>query len=147
MHIFTSIPYRLPDCGHSFCLSCLQDWFKKIQARFVQAHPGWNLDAVKAHVTRIKEILRPEYIHHPDVQNHLKELQPAQPVYTCPKCSKHVLKRPVEDYTLKSVVRGILAASKTEKGAISKGEPIFENGKEHLVAVDPWEGYFPKELL
>ncbi len=100
---------------------------------------------MNANITRIQGLLRPEYIYHPDVRNLLQQLQPTQPEYACPKCRKRIFRRPVEDFALKSLVRGILAANETEKGEIPNDKPLVERRQGHLVVVDPWEGYFPKE--
>lgn len=102
---------------------------------------------MEAHIARLQTLLRPEYIYHPDIYDFLQQLQPTQPEYACPKCRRRTFRRPVEDYALKSLVRGISAANEAEKGGIPDDKPLVERRQGHLVVVDPWEGYFPKGSL
>jgi hypothetical protein len=97
------------------------------------------------YVARIQAILRPEYLAHPQLFFQLQQLQQPTPEYTCPTCRKRIYRRPVEVYALKSLVRTISAANKDEKEQVPPDQPFVERRHGHLVVVDPWDGYFPKE--
>ncbi|KAJ3569624.1 hypothetical protein NP233_g4930 [Leucocoprinus birnbaumii] len=138
-------PYLLPDCGHTFCLSCLRDWFGTAHARFVQAHPQQNQNVRDFYVQRITTLLRPEFIAHPQVADQLQQLQQPTPEFTCPTCRKRAYRRPIEVYALKSLVRAISAVDEEEKANIPPDQPFVERRQGRTVVVDPWEGFFPRE--
>jgi hypothetical protein len=113
-------------------------------AQFVQTHPHWNPNAQNQYIARIRSLLRPEYLMHPQVQHQMLHLQQPRPEFTCPTCRKRVYQRPVEVYTLKSLVRMNLSASEEEKAKIPPDSSVVEMRRGRLVVVDPWEGFFPK---
>jgi len=78
-------PFILPDCGHTFCQSDLEDWFSMTLTQFRATNPA------------------PVYVN--------GWQQQPQPRYTCPKCREHVKSKPVEDFALKSLVRAIAKAA------------------------------------
>jgi hypothetical protein len=137
---------RLPDCGHTFCLSCIRDWFGTTRTRFLQSNPRWNQNTMKECITRIQALLQPQYLAHPQLYVHLQHLQQPMPKYTCPMCREPIYKRPVEVYALKSLIRTISAANEAEKGTVPfSDKPFVERRHGHLVVVDPWDDYFPRE--
>ncbi|KAJ7576815.1 hypothetical protein C8J56DRAFT_371488 [Mycena floridula] len=73
-------PWILKECGHSFCLSCLDTWFSRTLAKHIEVHPHYRI------------------VHNLD-----RHLLP-QPSYRCPKCRESVTERPSEDFTLKALV-------------------------------------------
>ena len=135
----------LPECGHIFCQSCLQDWFSTTLAQFMNANPHYNINQAQniPHLQTIFQTL----IHHPQAATHsqvtgmLANLLPPTPRYTCPTCRESVRTRPTEVFALKAIVRVISAAT----GEISPKKPIADirKGKGASVAAGPWDGFFP----
>ncbi|EKM80794.1 hypothetical protein AGABI1DRAFT_126832 [Agaricus bisporus var. burnettii JB137-S8] len=138
-------PYLLPGCGHTFCLSCLRDWFGMTHAQFLQTNPHWNPNAQNQNILRIRSLLRPEYLVHPQIQHEMLHIQQPQPQFTCPTCRKRVYQRPVEVYALKSLIRMSLSANEAEKAKIPPDTTVVEKRRGRLVVVDPWDGFFPRE--
>ncbi|KAF4567766.1 hypothetical protein EYR40_006773 [Pleurotus pulmonarius] len=141
-------PYLLPDCGHSFCESCLQDWFSTILARHMQAHPEYNANNHKRNVpAHIRQML-PYAQYHPQVQQMLAQynLQNPQPEYNCPTCRVEVKSRPIEDFALKAIVRVVANA----QGEVSPQKPVSTStsrkGKHRAPQKSQksvWDPYFP----
>lgn len=139
--------YSLPECGHVFCMSCLQDWFSTTLAQHMTAHPNYVLNPpIPAHLRQIA--MQARVGNNPHLQMQL-ELQVAQyrimqnaprPVYSCPTCRETVKNKPVEVFALKSVVRTI---SNAIGESSPKKEPVRGNMR---AATGPWDGYFPTEL-
>ena len=114
------IAHSLPECGHAFCQTCLQDWFGSAHAQFMAAHPGYNANL-------------PLYAYH--------QHQLPRPQYTCPSCREPVKNRPVEDFTLKALVRTLAAA--TGENSPQRKEP--EKLRRGVARPSgPWDGFFPR---
>ena len=107
----------------------------------MQANPNWRRNATDGYITRLRAILRPEYLAHPDLHHQVQQLQQPTPEFTCPSCRKRVYRRPVEVYVLKSLVRTISAADEEEKANIPPDRSLIKQ-HGHLVVVDPWSEYF-----
>jgi len=75
--------HSLPGCGHTFCQSCLQDWFSTNLSNHRHDFPTYNQN---------------QY-HQP------------QPQYTCPTCRQVVRAKPAEDFVLKAIVRTLASGS------------------------------------
>ena len=67
--------------------------------------------------------------------NQLAALLPPQPTYTCPTCRKEVKHKPVEDFSLKSVVR-------TVAQVVGETSPQKPQGQRRPTD-GPWDGFFP----
>lgn len=135
----------LPDCGHAFCQSCLQNWFTKTKAEFMAANPQNNPQQLHnaASLTHLMQNLvqNPHLAQHQHFMNMFLQFLPPQPTYTCPTCREPVRSRPTEVFTLKSLVRTICAAtgetSPQKKGSTSR------KGKAPAASEDLWDGFFP----
>ncbi|KAF8160919.1 hypothetical protein B0H34DRAFT_795766 [Crassisporium funariophilum] len=139
-------PYVLPDCGHTYCQSCLQDWFGTTLAQFMNANPHYDIDHVN-HAPQLDVLLQtlmqnPRAANHPQLNALLTRLLPLGPQYTCPTCREPVRTRPTEDFTLKALVRTIANAT----GENSPKKPVFAkpNGKASITTLGPWDGFFPR---
>ena len=83
------------------------------------AHPGYNVNL-------------PPYIYH--------RHQILHPQYTCPSCREPVKNRPVEDFTLKALVRTLAAAA----GENSPQKKELEQYRRGMAKPNPWDGFFPR---
>jgi len=132
-------PFILPECGHTFCQSCLEDWFNSTLAQYKVTHPQYNTNAnANNHALsipgHIRELL--DRLSFP-VQYQLQIQQPA-PQYTCPICREQVKNKPIEDFALKSLVTTIAAA-------VGESTPTKLGGKAKLGAGrrdGTWDAFF-----
>jgi len=118
-------PHILPECGHIFCQTCLQEWFNTTLAHFLAIHPDYNGN----------NPMRQAFPHLPA---HLQA-----PEYTCPTCRTIVQNRPVEVFVLKALVRTIATAA----GESSPAKPstvMNLRGKSRAQTIGPWDGFFSR---
>ncbi|KAF9528524.1 hypothetical protein CPB83DRAFT_854310 [Crepidotus variabilis] len=139
-------PYVLPDCGHTFCQSCLGDWFAQTQAQYINSHPHYNPNALMTNpaVNNLYQvvqsiIINPHAANHPHVKALLNQTLPQHPEYTCPTCREPITSRPTESFVVKAMVRTVAAAL----GECSPKKPSTGRGKAAANASGPWDGYFP----
>ncbi|KAF8995455.1 hypothetical protein BDQ17DRAFT_1250636, partial [Cyathus striatus] len=128
-------PYILPGCGHSFCQSCLQDWFSTILTQYMNNHPEYNPNAPNVYINQLAALIAdPRLLQHPQITHMLAHRVQQKPSYTCPTCRILVLSKPIEDFALKSLIRMISAAS-DEACPPDATNPSL------------WDGFFPKESV
>lgn len=143
-HANCSYPVSLPDCGHTFCQQCLQDWFSTTLSQHKSNHPQYNiaqqpqvpyyLSNLTGHIpftaaqrTQLANIFPPPIPH---------------PTYTCPKCRVTVGSKPIESFALKSLVNAVAklqgekspTKSSTSKSRGRKGAQTRKDG--------PWDQFF-----
>ncbi|KIL68882.1 hypothetical protein M378DRAFT_158020 [Amanita muscaria Koide BX008] len=129
-------PYLLSDCGHCFCQTCLQDWFRTVLNKFVAEHP--NVDPTHPDW---RWQLQPLLLNNPGLLATFpafNAFNAPRPQYSCPTCRNIITTRPVEVYTLKALVR-ILASA-----AGDKSPQKDRNSKKALTT--PWDQFFPPSI-
>ena len=136
----------LPSCGHTFCLSCLRDWFGATQAQYIASHPGYNPNQQLSNqnVTALSNVVQalmhtPQAANSPHIAALLAQLLPAQPQYTCPTCREPVKSRPTEVFALKSLLRTFTTAM--GENSPKKNKPLNKAPADHL-----WDGFFPRKV-
>ncbi|KJA27719.1 hypothetical protein HYPSUDRAFT_130366 [Hypholoma sublateritium FD-334 SS-4] len=134
-------PYILPNCGHSFCQSCLQDWLGATQAQFLATNPEPPVATYHLLDTLRTLIQNPALAAVPHVQTLLASQVPALPKYTCPTCREQITSRPTEAFALKSLIHTIAVAA----GETIPKKPATTNKKGKSVGTlpGPWDGFFP----
>ncbi|KAH0589219.1 hypothetical protein H2248_004981 [Termitomyces sp. 'cryptogamus'] len=136
-------PFILPECGHTFCLSCLQDWFGTTLAQFIAIHPDYHDQQTHNHRLWEAMMQNPLILRTPHAAAYYAQLQQQapQPQYTCPTCREQVKNRPVEDFALKALIRAITTAA--GEGSPKKLDKQTR-GKATAPKTGPWDGFFPK---
>ena len=131
----------LPDCGHSFCQTCLQDWFSTTHAQFMAAHPQ-HPNVNHTFIEILRQIgQNPHIVALPYVQTLIASQMPPRPDYTCPTCRAPVSSRPTEAFAQKALVRTIAAAAGEAIPKAARG--IIKKGKDTGSGSNPWDGFFP----
>jgi len=130
-HITCEISHSLPGCGHTFCQSCLEDWFNSTLAKHLQDHPNYRPNApIPPHLLVLAR-------HDPRIRAEIETLRGPKPCYTCPACRAPVKSKPVEVYALKKVTRTAAKAL----GESSPQRVLPARGEAH--AGSSWDGFFP----
>ncbi|KAJ3756866.1 hypothetical protein EV360DRAFT_84540 [Lentinula raphanica] len=132
-------------CGHTYCKSCLQDWFSTILQKHMAAHPQYRLNNQPPRTaTRDPVAIYAEAM----VRALYNNAGVPEPQYTCPTCREQVRSPPVEDFNLKKIVRAVASAQgeaspqkevTRPSGRTSRAREKAPAGRE-----DPWSGFFPK---
>lgn len=142
------VSISLPECGHTFCQSCLQDWFGTTLTQFMTTHPHYNVNAPNPYAHQLQAFMAQNayMVHTPHGAAMLAQFQQPAPQYTCPTCREVVKNRPVEDFALKALVRTVARAA----GESSPEKPqaaIFGVGRGRMPAPrpnGPWDRFFSK---
>jgi hypothetical protein len=87
----------LPDCGHTFCEGCLQDWFSKTDSESAALLHSFDINTVNHGAQQYNQ---------PRLGMNFGAIP-----YTCPFCRAEVNSRPTEDFALKAIARAVAAAS------------------------------------
>lgn len=129
-------PYILPECGHIFCQTCLQDWFNTTLAHFLTTHPHYDVNNPIPYLQPFQHV--PQAIVHQQA-----------PQYTCPTCRATVQNRPVEVFTVKALVRTVAAAigeNSPKKPPAAMDIRAGKNRVQGVQTMGPWDGFFQRRI-
>ncbi|PCH43913.1 hypothetical protein WOLCODRAFT_138667 [Wolfiporia cocos MD-104 SS10] len=134
-------PYAL-SCGHTFCQSCLQDWFSTILAHHMDVTPGYNHIRIAELNAQLREPgLHVQMRHRIIALLSSIEAETPSPTYSCPSCRATVTSRPSEVFALKNIVHAIATA----KGESPPKKPLPSNAASSS-AGGLWDGFFPRTI-
>ncbi|KAL1745363.1 hypothetical protein HDZ31DRAFT_63202 [Schizophyllum fasciatum] len=142
-------PMLIPSCGHSFCKTCLFDWFNQTYTQHLAANPTYQPSRAQAKLPRNVELILGAIS--PFELQHVRQLiaihaQPA-PKYTCPACRQEVTARPTEVFQLKKIIHKIAGESgEKEPAKVGPPQPMGRSRRGVLVPLgveDPWAKFFP----
>ncbi|KAK0212616.1 hypothetical protein DFS33DRAFT_48369 [Desarmillaria ectypa] len=138
-------PHILPECGHTFCQSCLRDWFNTTLEKHRRQHPHYHPNQPIMLPRYLREMLFYPQIDPQQLSVLVKQITAASggPAFSCPTCREPVKTRPVEIFAIKSLVRTVAAAqgeSSPRKGP--EGRSRSKN-KAPARREGPWDLFFP----
>ena len=96
--------FRLSQCGHTFCGSCLEAWFRSATDQHKLKYPHWtphiHIPYMQGPVNNafIQQFLQAERQRNPP------------PTFHCPTCRVVVTRKPTEDFKLKELIHTIATA-------------------------------------
>ena len=136
-------PYALP-CGHTFCQTCLQDWFGTTQAQHLANYP--QAGAFTAALDQLHHMLRSPHLtpnRRRDIQMQVAQMeaQLPRPKYTCPTCRTQCKTRPTEVFAIKAMVERI---SKAQGENAPENAPVRARGGQAQLITGPFDGFFPE---
>lgn len=129
------------ECGHSFCVTCLQEWFNTAYSNHLAKYPAYDPQQL------IPATVRTQFSQGNISASTKRNLQSKVagifyktrgPKFSCPTCRMRVHEPPMENLALKRIVSAIADAA--QGGCPMRPPPLCwsESGwMNHLVAFSP----------
>ncbi|KZT67185.1 hypothetical protein DAEQUDRAFT_729422 [Daedalea quercina L-15889] len=132
-------PYALP-CGHTFCQTCLQDWFGTAQAQHLTNYPQADRHYFAAHRNALQLGHLPPY-QRQEMEMHFArhEAMFPRPKYTCPTCRTECKTRPTEVFALKAMAERVAKV----QGESAPNAPARPRVGQPRLIDGPFDGFFP----
>ncbi|KAK0220723.1 hypothetical protein IW262DRAFT_1462086 [Armillaria fumosa] len=139
------VPFVLPDCGHTICETCIQSWLGRILDQHCHDSDPPFLWTQPVEIPEVATMtmmqVRLEYMVMLAVFEEIRKAM-NEPCFNCLICCQAVKSRPVQAYTMKSIVQKVASVCSANDSAEGAHPPLADM---HALAerVIIWDTLFP----